>query len=1194
MTSSFSKKLVAAVSVASMFAFAAPALAAAHAEGTNVSKPDGSVCMVRMGQLQCYTSAGAFLSYGFNSWSQVVAANSDDLALPMGSFIAPQDGSVIFSDRGADKGTGYILSGGMKYGFPTEAVFKAQGYSYSTAMWADISWVSMGGTINAGDAAHLPGTLVNNGGTVQLVGNTGLMGIPDLATFNSWGYSFAKVVPANANDKAKTQTGVMPTRVAGQLSPTGTTTTTPTPTGPISVMLSSSNAPAGVIVAGQATAPLLAVTLTGNGTVNSLTLKRTGISDQNTLTNVYLYDGATRLTDGYSFNSTGDLTMNNLGLVVSGSRTVWVKADVYGSAPSGQTVAVSVTGITAGTTASTVNVMGNTMTIASGASLATASLSANTVSGNPTVNAGTSSYVFWSAPLQVNTRTLSLKGASFRMIGSAPADALSNIKLFIDGVDSGVTGMMTMANGSNYATFDFNSAPKNLTTGSHSMDVRADIQKGSNRNVQFSIQNASDLMIMDPQIGVNIAVTGTIPNNAATISIGTGSATVVIDPAFQTMTNVTGGASNVAIGKFKVHAYGEDVKVQSLSVTPSFPTPPTGAAGLQNVTLYFNGSQVGTQQNWTSGALTFQLGSQMIAPAGADSTLEVRADIRTTTGTNYTDGSVAVTLNAGSSNAQGQNSFNTVNFPSSAVTGTTLSVQTGLLAVSKNTGYASQNANPNTAGVKIGSFVLQNQSSSESVRVTNLAVALTFTNPAPTYTSGTVTAGSQSITISSTAGIPVGATVTIPGATPAVGTVTSITSGTVFVVNITTPGVTPAGTLTFANPSSLTNLSGLKTSETSGSGSTPVQPQATNTFSVDFTLAPGATKTVDIMADTSTTNLGTVQTTLTVTSIGATSNVSATSGAIAGQTITLATGTVATPTLLTASATVSQYVAAANGGLADGTKATYNFASTGGAATISELKFTVTGTNTVTSVKVGSVSAPVVAGIAYLTGLNLAVPNGGSGLNQDVFVSYSEVGTNGIASGTTSSIALTSVKYTSGGTTTTITPNVAAPTMTLVGSKPTLAATKPSSVVAVGNIEAIDVAVTADAKGNIALNTLPITVTPSNATMGTSANTIIVKDANNTTVATTNTAFGSAAGGATTITFTGGYTIQAGQTQTFKIYVPVATTTPAGVNSVSLSTALATGGNFSFTDVAGNAGSASTGTTLIPSYPSTFTSVIYN
>jgi hypothetical protein len=912
---------------------------------------------------------------------------------------------------------------------------------------------------------------------------------------------------------------------------TGGVVLPPAQTGPVSASLSSTTPASGVVVAGQATAELAQFTLTGSGTVNSMTLRRTGISDQNTLSNVYLFEGNTRLTDGYSFNTAGEIVMNNLNLMVNGSRSISVRADISSaSTVVGQTVGVSLVSVSAGTSVSTANLSGNLMSIASGATLGSVVISGSNT-GTAGVNAGTMAYTFWRQSVQVSTRTVELRSAAFRMIGSAPSDALSNIKLFVNGVDTGRVASVMPIQGTNYAMFDFGSSPVVMPTGSHTVELRADIMKGANRTVSFSLQQAADLMILDPQVRVNIApvnattpsVVAFTPKNGGTVTINTGSTTVTVDPAFSALTNITGGASNVAIAKYQIRSFGEDVKVNSLSVTPVLGSMTPAAAGLDDVTLYFNGSQIGSSQDWTTGALAFNLGSQLIVPAGQTSVLEVRANLRTTGGSNYTAGTVSANLNVGSGNAQGQSSFDPVNFPAGLITGNTLTVQTGLLAVSANAGYASQNANPNTQGVKIGAYTFQNQSSSESVRVTNLLVGLTF------------------------------------------------------------------GAGTSAN-----NFSGIWTSE---NPTYVVQPSTSNTFSVDFTLAPGATKTVDILAnsgaDTGTT--ATIASTLTVTSLGVLSNVSATSSAMSGQTITFRTGTVGTPTIITSSpASPIQFVAAANGGSANGSRAVYKFASTNAPSTVTELTFSVT-SGTASSVSVGNASAPVVAGVAYLTGLNIAVPNGGAGVNVDVYVTYPEVGTSGVASNTDSTLTLTTVKYTSGSTTASLTSlTVNAPTMTLVGSVPTVVATKPTSQLAVGNVEAINVTVSASPKGDLVLNTLPVNVSATAATVSTSANTIIVRDANNQTVATTNTAFGAAAGGASTITFTGGYTIQAGQPATFKVFVPVATVTGTGVNGASISTSLPTGANFSWTDTSGGGSSPITGTTKIPSYPSTFTAVTFN
>src|SRR3989344_3518981 len=279
-------------------------------------------------------------------------------------------------------------------------------------------------------------------------------------------------------------------------------------TGPVSASLASDNPASGYIIGGQATADLAHFTFSGVGTLNTVVLQRTGVSDQNTLSSVYLYDGATRLTDGYSFNNSGQLTMNSLGVAV-------------------------------------------------------------------------------------------------------------------DGVQVGTAATMGTITGSNYAMFDFAAAPVSLSTGTHTVDLRADVVKGSSYTVTASIQQASDLVLYDGQAGVNIAALGPAgvtytANSGAEITINAGSASVTIDPTFQSLTNITGGATNVTIGKFKVHGYGEDVKVSSLVVKPAI-TSGTVASGvnittLNNITVYFNGSQVGSSANYSGTALTFTLGSQMIIP----------------------------------------------------------------------------------------------------------------------------------------------------------------------------------------------------------------------------------------------------------------------------------------------------------------------------------------------------------------------------------------------------------------------------------------------------------------------------------------------------------------------------------------------------------------------------------------------------
>ncbi len=979
-----------------------------------------------------------------------------------------------------------------------------------------------------------------------------------------------------AKTKAMITTGVVVTP-NGDLCPNGMTlasncTTAPNgtvvTTGPLTVSLASDNPAAGTIVAGQATADLAHFTFSGTGTLNAITLKRTGISDQNTLANVYLYDGMTRLTDGYSFNNAGDLTMSGLNLAISGSKTLSVRADVYASTLS-YNVAITLTSYTVtGGTANAVSLKGNDMYIATGATTGAAVLSANTVavSSSPSVNPGTNGYTLWSAPLQINTRSLFLKGANFRTIGSAPSDALANANLYKDGIMIGNVGLMTVANGSNYITFDMSAAPVELTTGSHTLEVRADVVKGSARTVQLSLQQASDLMVFDQQVGINVSATGIIPNATVyAINISQGTVSAAVDSTFNSLTNVTGGSTNVSIAKFKLHAYGEDVKVNTLRVLPVTGSMTPASSSLQNVTVYFNGSQIGSQtSSWTGGNISFTPGSQMIIPAGVDSYLEVKADMRTSDSVNYTAGSVSANLVAVTGGGEGMSSHNSINL--SGVTGNTLTVQSGLVAMAANSGFASQVVSPNTANTKIASFVLQNQSSSESVRVTNLQVDLALT-----------TADS-------------------------------------------------------------TNYSNLRTSETTGNGSNPINPStasagstSSNNFSVDFTIAPGTTKTIDVFTDVgATAGSATVITKLYVTALGSTSNSticsSSTTGglqngcnsgtALTGQTVTVAVGSFGTPAIVASGTTAAQYVAGGTTtGISNAVTAQFKFTANSGSATIKSLKFAQTGSG-VTAVSVGGISAPMVSGVAYLTGLSIPVPQGGAGVAVDAKMSYSQVGSTGVATTNTGDITslmkLSYVEYSMGGTTSTLCasgctastsmPISSAQTMTLVGSKPIVTVSQPSGVVlAVGAVEAIDVTIAADTAGPISITSFPITASLSagagSPTFSTgTSNPFVIKDSSNALVSVaTSSNFSATSGGAATVTFTTPYTLNLGQSQTFKVFLPVAALGTGTLPNTYMYTHLTASSGFVWTDVAGGAAASSGDITAnIYNYPSTTTSSIHN
>ena len=226
------------------------------------------------------------------------------------------------------------------------------------------------------------------------------------------------------------------------------------------------------------------------------------------------------------------------------------------------------------------------------------------------------------------------------------------------------------------------------------------------------------------------------------------------------------------------------------------------------------------------------------------------------------------------------------------------------------------------------------------------------------------------------------------------------------------------------------------------------------------------------------------------------------------------------------------------------------------------------------------------------------MPQAGSGLNQVVTISYPEVGTSGVSSLATSTVGVTYVKYSSGGTTVATTTSQYAPVMTLVGSKPAFTVTDSSDNLSNGQIKLAEVTVTADAKGDVKLGKLPVSVTSTGvATVATSTNNIVVKDTNGTVIATTNDSFGVYAGGTGTSTITFGstdaasYLIPAGTSKTFRIYATAATVSGA-VNTTSLSTTLGAAASVEWYDVAGSNTTAISASSVF-NYP-TNTSTVTN
>jgi len=531
----------------------------------------------------------------------------------------------------------------------------------------------------------------------------------------------------------------------------GGTTTGPVvvPTGAgLAVALAYDNPVSGTLVDGQAQAPLAKLTFTNGDnaavTIKGLKLQRVGVSADASLTNVYLFDGATRVTDGAAVSSTYINFNNSTGLFTVpaySSKTITVTADVDGT--SGETIGVQVVASTdvtsnASSVRGTFPIRGNLHTLATG-TLAGVNFANSTTPASAATIDPQSDYTVWQNQVTVTTRAVNLTRISFRKTGSVKDADLQNFRLYVDGVQVGsaVPNIVLNSNNESLVTFDLTGSPKSLAAGTRTVKLLADIVGGSGLTFTFNLWTAADVTFVDSQYGANVLpqANSTTYSKRSTAEMTVGSGTLTITKMSDSPSgNIVDGATNATLAKFQLKAAGERVKVETLYVSANVST--AGVSGLRNGMLLADGVQIGSTTTLYDTVdssydyTTFNLGSSLIVEPGKPVVLEVRGDVYDTgtgdTTNSITSGSTIQVVIEGSAswnNGTGMTSASTVDVPASDVTGNSLTVAQGALTLSTYPAYTAQSAVSPLTGFKLAHFTLT-AATTEDVNMTNINVTL--------------------------------------------------------------------------------------------------------------------------------------------------------------------------------------------------------------------------------------------------------------------------------------------------------------------------------------------------------------------------------------------------------------------------------------------------------------------------------------
>ena len=331
---------------------------------------------------------------------------------------------------------------------------------------------------------------------------------------------------------------------------------TPVP-GAVTVSLASDN-PAAASLTGKANGvTFLKLNFSGTGTLSSLRVIRKGPGATGDIANVYIYDGARRLTSGRSLSSTdGSVTFSGLNVAVSGSKTLSVVGDLTSSgATSGNVEYFSVESassatLTSGTVGGSFPLNGNNMTI-TGQNGGGLTIDKTGSLANP--NVGQTNVEV--AEFKLTTATEGAKISRLQLLngGTVKYTDINNLRLEVNGTKV-ATGAMTS---DGYAVFDFGSAPYAITKGDNRIfKMYGDLNGKKSETVIFYFEVTADSLALGDQFGFGMSVT----NNMGTTGTA---ATLTLQGGVLTISFIGPTATSVSTTTTKTHFLDFDMNAAS-------------------------------------------------------------------------------------------------------------------------------------------------------------------------------------------------------------------------------------------------------------------------------------------------------------------------------------------------------------------------------------------------------------------------------------------------------------------------------------------------------------------------------------------------------------------------------------------------------------------------------------------------------
>lgn len=343
--------------------------------------------------------------------------------------------------------------------------------------------------------------------------------------------------------------------------PGSSPTSTPV-AGSVNVSLAASNPAPKTLTLNAYGETVMAMNFSGSGRVQELTFKRGGAGDTADYDNLYVYDGARRLTGGRTPSaSDGTVTFINLNADVNGSKELRLVADY--SATAGNVNNWTLTGgkLASGTLGG-MPLVSNNFTH-SGTNGGTINVDKTGSVANPKV--GQKGAQLSEFKITANTEAAWVQRVQLLNGGNVAASAITNLRLEVNGATVASTAGMTS---DNYAVFDFGTPGYKIAKGDNKIfKLFGDLAGKKDETVKFYVEVASDVSAMGDQFGFGMKPTVDSnfddATNTHSLTLQGGVLTIAFNGP--NATNIGTDTSDTVLGRFSFTA-ANDIEVKKLGL----------------------------------------------------------------------------------------------------------------------------------------------------------------------------------------------------------------------------------------------------------------------------------------------------------------------------------------------------------------------------------------------------------------------------------------------------------------------------------------------------------------------------------------------------------------------------------------------------------------------------------------------------